>query len=528
MHRQNENESDFTNLLLIMIRLNTLAKRTAMFLFAIACTVTASAQFLRTSYTQDVPYKMQMNPAMVPTRGYVSPILGPLSATVQSNAFGSDQIMDMLDSKDNYFQSSDFLNNLESNNNLNMNFGIDPIAFGWFKGKGFWSFNAGIRMEAGLTIPKSVFTMMNEMNGGGFEDNDFWKTARKWDLAGEKVNIMMYGEVGVGYARKITDKLTVGVKGKFLLGMANLQFEMNTMKVETPAVDIDKINTIVANSNNLDWSNFKSYEDVKKAEEIVEMRKGIGGSATVALNGTMKSSMGGLKWKKNDNGNINNMEMKGFGISGYGLAVDLGATYQVLDNLLVTAAVTDLGFISWGKSNAQKIEINANQTYNLNYGNGTTDVTTLTLANYDQSKEHDLYDFAKKVSSNEIVNFDMLEMKETEGESYTTSLYSTIAIGAQYALLDNKLLVGALYTGHIAKPKTINELTLTGSYNLSSLLNLSLSYSMIQSLGKSFGLGVKVGPLYAGTDYMFLGGNTKCANALVGLSIPLGKGKKWL
>lgn len=511
-----------------MIKLNTLAKRSALSLFAIVCTLSTSAQFLRTSYTQDVPYKMQMNPAMVPTHGYVSPILGPVSVTLQSNAFGSDQVKDMIEAKNNYFQSSDFLNNLESKNNLNMNFGIDPIAFGWYNGKGFWSFNAGIRMEAGLTMPKSVFTMMNEMNGGGFDDNKFWKAAHNWDLAGEKVNIMMYSEVGLGYARKITDKLTVGVKGKFLMGIANMQFEMNTMNVETPAVDIDNINTIVASAENLNWSNYTSYEDVKKANEILEMRKGITGTAKIALNGTMKSSMGGLKWKKDDKGIINNMEMKGFGISGYGLAVDLGATYQVQDNLLVTAAVTDLGFISWNKNNAQKIEVNASQSYDLSYGNGTTDVATLTLANYDKNKEHDLYDFAKKVSSNEIINFDMLQMEETEGEAYTTSLYSTIALGAQYSLLSNKLLVGALYTGHIAKPKTINELTLTGSYNLSSLLNLSLSYSMIQSLGKSFGIGVKVGPVYAGTDYMFLGNNTKCANALVGLSIPLSKGKKWM
>jgi hypothetical protein len=31
--------------------------------------------------------------------------------------------------------------------------------------------------------------------------------------------------------------------------------------------------------------------------------------------------------------------------------------------------------------------------------------------------------------------------------------------------------------------------------------------------------------VYLGTDYMFFGNDTKCANALIGLSLPLGKQK---
>jgi hypothetical protein len=141
--------------------------------------------------------------------------------------------------------------------------------------------------------------------------------------------------------------------------------------------------------------------------------------------------------------------------------------------------------------------------------------------------DEDLFKFAKKVSSSEVVNFDMLRMEEHEGEAYTTSLYTNISLGAQYMMLNDKLVVGALYTGHMSKPKAVNEFTLSGAYNLSHLLNVAVSYSMIQSAGKSFGLGVKFGPLYVGTDYMFFGKNTKCANVLAGLSIPLGKGKSW-
>jgi hypothetical protein len=202
--------------------------------------------------------------------------------------------------------------------------------------------------------------------------------------------------------------------------------------------------------------------------------------------------------------------MNGFKVAGYGLGLDLGATYEVMENLKVTAALTDLGFIKWNKDHVQEVTIGVDDSFNLNMGDDT-----------------DLFKFAEKVTSNEVVSYDMLKMQEKDGESYTTSLYTTVSVGGQYTLLDDKLVVGALYTGRFAKPKAISEITLSGAYNLSAWANVALSYSMIQSAGKSFGLGLKLGPLYLGTDYMFFGSNTKCMNLLAGLSIPLGKGKKF-
>ena len=41
------------------------------------------------------------------------------------------------------------------------------------------------------------------------------------------------------------------------------------------------------------------------------------------------------------------------GPAGYGFALDLGATYQVLPDLQVSLAVNDLGFICWSKSDTR-------------------------------------------------------------------------------------------------------------------------------------------------------------------------------
>jgi len=512
-----------------MMRFTTTAKRAGLFLFASAMAMTASAQFLRTSYLQDVPYSLQMNPAQVPSHGYFSPILGPLSVTLQSNSLGTGDIEDMLDKNGDYYKSSDFLDKLKDENKLNMNVAWDQISFGWFNDHNFWSFNTGTRIEMGAVVPKSIFTFMNEMNGASL-DNETWKKGLNADLAGEKIAMQVYQEVGIGYARKVTDKLTVGGKVKLLLGVANMDFEIKQMSVNTPTgIDIEKVQNIQESfkNANLDWSKYKNGDyknDPSGLLQAVRNEIGAHGKASVAVEATGKASMGGLEWKynKDKNGNntyINGADFKGFKISGYGLGIDLGATYEVMDNLEVTAAITDLGFISWSKSESKQVDAKLTRTYDLDQDENTY--------NTDGSvKAYGLYDFAKAVSNNEVVNYDMLEMNESEGESYTTSLYTTLALGGQYTV-GEKLVVGALYTGRFAKPKTISELTLSAAYNLSAWANIALSYSMIQSSGKSFGLGLKLGPLYVGTDYFFYGKNSQCANVLAGLSIPLGKGKSF-
>ena len=88
------------------------AKRTGLFLFAAGLASTANAQILRTSYTQDVPYALQMNPARMPSHGYLSPLIGPLSVSASSNAFGTGAVQDMMDANGDYYKSDKFLDNL--------------------------------------------------------------------------------------------------------------------------------------------------------------------------------------------------------------------------------------------------------------------------------------------------------------------------------------------------------------------------------------------------------------------------------
>ena len=113
----------------------------------------------------------------------------------------------------------------------------------------------------------------------------------------------------------------------------------------------------------------------------------------------------------------------------------------------------------------------------------------------------------------------------TAGTGYNwISEKAQLNLGFTYGdrFFNNKLAVGVLSTTRFVQPDALTELTFSANYRPKSWFNVALSYSAIQSAGKSFGLGLKLGPLFLGTDYMFLGKNSNTVNGFVGVSIPLG------
>ena len=132
-------------------------------------------------------------------------------------------------------------------------------------------------------------------------------------------------------------------------------------------------------------------------------------------------------------------------------------------------------------------------------------------------------DYLNRVSSGDVLDYDMLQLRTEEAsKSRKSRLASTLVVGAEYGFFNNKLAVGALSTTRFVQPDALTELTFSANYRPKSWFNVALSYSVIQSAGKSFGLGLKLGPVFLGTDYMFLGKNSNSVNGFVGVSIPLG------
>lgn len=440
--------------------LKKVPKRSLLFLFLIVATSNSFAQYLRTSYFMDnANNRLQLNPAFQPTRGYVNlPVIGSLQASASSNTLGINDVVDILNSEEDFWDNDKFFSQLKTDNKVNVNISTDILSFGFYKGKGFWSANIGIRSDINASIPKTMMEYLRDVNN---ESSGFIKD---YTIYNEKMNATAYTEIGVGYSREIIKKLTLGAKVKMLLGIANVNMDMQELSI-------------------------------KENRTFAE----------VTSRGTLNTSMKGVavKTETGDDGKeyVKKVDFDKAGVAGYGMGVDFGATYQLMDNLSLSASLIDLGFISWSKSS-----------------------TTTATANQKRTIEYKGYATA---SDGDLLDMDYMGYAVDAPKSKTTSLASTLVLGGEYSFFKNKLGVGVLSTTRFCEPETISELTFSANYRPKSWFNVALSYSTMQNDRKTVGLGLKIGPVFVGTDYLFLGNGseTRNANAYLGITLPLGRSK---
>ena len=430
-----------------------------------------SAQFLRTGYFMDGSNRMQLNPANLPSRGYLDvPALGTLNVGAYTNSLGLNDLINTFDSDGDFWDNPDFYNKLKVANNLGVSLSTDIISFGFYRGKNFWSANVGVRLDVEAGIPKNMFDYLRESPDGSGNLSDW--NGKDYRISDLNLGLNAFTEVGVGYARIVNDRLTVGGKFNVLLGVGNLNMNINNVQITTTEL-------------------YDAYDNPNYDAE-----------ATVDVDASLEANMKGLELTTDQDGVIDGVEMNGFGIGGYGVGIDLGATYRLLDNLTVSAAVTDLGFISWSKGSSTVVE--GDQT-----------------SRYDASNIDEFFD---RVDGGEVIDFDMFGLqKGNVQKKRSTRLPTTLTVGAEYGFWKNRFSVGALSTTRWGMYRTLSELTLSANFRPARAIGLSTSYSMLQSAGKTFGAAVKLGPLTIGTDYLFLGKNTRSVNVFMGISMGLGK-----
>lgn len=409
------------------------------------------AQYLRTSYfIEGSSARLQLNPALQPTRGFVNvPVLNCFVGA-SSNVLGITDIIKMLDSGQDVFPNDDLYNRLKDYTRFNVRANTDILSFGWYKGKGFWTASVRLRTDVSSSIPKTMFEYLRNISSLGVNSRSTGIASRaatfQRNISDMEFDITSFTELGVGYSRPINDKLTVGGRFNLLLGLSHTDVEVDnfSLNVEIP-------------------------DDISQAYSYATSKSHV------------KTSMkgGGLTFSDVNDGSGNtlrqvdgyNFDMGGFGIAGTGVGIDLGATYKVMDNLTVSASLLDLGFIRWrsGVTTVASSDENAKVEINEN--------------NYLNYLSRDFMDLKR---------FNMFEDKNAVA-AYTTKLSSTFLAAGEYTLMDDKLSLGAMYSVYFVHPKTLNELTFSATIHPKSWCDAALSYSPIQAGGKSFGMALKLG-----------------------------------
>lgn len=376
--------------------------------FVCLCTV-SSAQSLRSGYfLEGYTYRHLMNPAFSPERNYIAvPGIGNINVGAQSNVglntfiypYGNDKLTTFMNSS---ISNDDFLGKLKDNNRINVNLNMTLLSAGFRAWGGFNTIDVNMRSTTSLNLPRGLFEFMKlGMNSSNsvYEMDDLGISSNN------------YAEIALGHSRQINDKLNVGGKLKFLLGLGNVNIKMTDMKVQMAE---DKW---MVQANGEMNTSVKGLTIPTKEESGKEIKN--------------PSERDLVDW--------DNIDLDSPGLSGFGMAVDLGATYKLREDLTLSAAILDLGFISWSNTIKAKTS-NTPWEFNgfQNIAMGSDD------ADGDKPLEDQLEDLG-----NDIENYASFHRTET-GSSSTRALGATLNIGADYVFpLYDKLHFGFLSSTRI-------------------------------------------------------------------------------
>ncbi len=443
----------------------------------------ASAQEFRTSYfMQTSNFRHQMNPALLDSSYFSIPFMGNINVGTTGNV-GLENFIYKLEGNTRYDQTtfmnptvdaSEFLGNLHDKNTANvyLNYNIFSIGFKGFKGVNLIELN--LRSNTNVNLPFELFEFMKTT---GAKD--------KYSLKDIGVRSQNYAEIALGHSHKIGERLTVGGKLKFLLGMAYADFSADKLDITM---------------NGDEW---RIKGDAKLKAAILESELTHEAADKNAPDGRPR---------------VDGLDDVGFGMPGFGMALDLGATYKLNDDLTLSAAVTDLGFINWSKVKqaSSRGDYSFKGFENIYAGSGGAD----------SEKLGDQF---------EAMGDDLEEMFSVydDGEgSVSQSLAATVNVGAEYTLpVYRNLRFGFLYTGRIHGLYSHHQAMLSAIVRPVKAIEATVNTAVTSTgwtLGAALSLKAKHFNFYVGSD-RFFGKVSKefiplsnlNANINLGMTIPL-------
>ena len=413
-------------------------------IYAIAAVMLASGSFiaanaqqsnLRTAYFLDgYTYRYKLNPSLAPERGFFAiPVLGNVGVGAESNLGVSNFYMPNQNGKlafflDNSVSDDQFLGGLNERNILNTNVNLNLFALGFRTGKSYHTLDVSLNVNARSNLPKSLFSFAKVGTAGG---NTSWLVN---DLGVRSDN---YAEIAYGYSRPIGENLRVGGRFKFLLGVLRsdvmidqIELTMNRERWAAKAdghADISGAVSVgtVSGSNLIDYDSFQIPEDFNDL-----------------------------------------MSKKSFGV-----ALDLGASYDFLEYFTASLSLLDVGFISWNNTTTA-VAPGKSWTFD-GFGTIKTDGTT---------------DFGEQISQFGDDMLDMIQLEKTgDNQKMSKGLSATLHAGIEARMpFYQRLAFGLLATHRFDGPFSWTEARLSANLAPINCISLAASYA-ISNFGNSLG-----------------------------------------
>lgn len=348
----------------------------------LAAGTVAEAQNTNSGYFLDgYTYRYQLNPAFGGTRNFVSfPGLGNINSGINGN-LGVSDVLYKRDGRTVLFtnpmvSTDEVLGNFPDKAKFNVNAKINVISFGFKAFGGYNAFSLNARVNSHIGLPKSLITLAKE----GVNNSTY-------DLKDLRANASGFAEIALTHSRDIKQVpgLRAGITLKGLIGVAHLDARFNSAK-------------LTLNDNN--WH----------AETDAE------------LYASMPKFQFETKLNKENQKYVSGANLDGdgsFGPNGFGMAVDLGASYRWRD-FTFSAAVLDLGWISYKDTH-----------YATTHGVRAVNTDAFTF-NVDGDAPNSFSDELDRL----VDNLEELYQLSDEGNigKHNGSLGATLNVGAEYSL----------------------------------------------------------------------------------------------
>jgi hypothetical protein len=347
-------------------------------------------EFNSAYFTKGYSLRHQMNPAFDnDSTSYLAlPAIGSTNVKTMGN-FGCEDIFfdnpdypSTSDKKKTTFMNPYITNPLAGFKDMNrfsayVNMNIFSYGFKGFKGYNTIEMNVRANMDG--KIPYELFDFA--ANTGN----------KSYDIGDISLRAQSYAEIALGHSHQINKNLRIGAKLKALIGITNAAVDLKNMRADLSGADQWTVSGTADAHVSMKGFSFKS--------ETKEYKNQYAGHDTYQ--------------------HVSDVDVDKPGVGGFGMAVDLGAVYKINDDFTVSAALLDLGFISW-----------SNDVYATN---GSTSFTFSGFHDTGVNTNDNTVDNQADDYSDQLSDFANLKDKGDQG-SRTTNLDAKLNLGVEYTL----------------------------------------------------------------------------------------------
>lgn len=416
----------------------------------------AAGQNNQVLYFMNLPQNHLVNPAFRPeSRIYVGlPVISGIDLNIGNTIVSFSDIFregvktskSTIPFMNEGYDVDRMMKRIKKNNYLDTRLSLQMLGVGFTLKDNLYIFlDISDRFTSNFNIPGDLFELAFRGNG------KFNGTTV--DLTNFRGNISYYRETGVGFSKSVGDKLRFGVKGKLLFGIASASVENNLLSI------------------NVTDENSHTFE--------TDMALNISAPVTVLPKSPTDDHIDQIEF---DDDRFNNGgDFAGFMTStkNLGFGVDIGAEFRITDQIVASAALTDLGFIKWKSDLARITTENQIDFSGMNMQdvyNGSSSFSDVSQAMVDSVKSSLLVDRSPK--------------------PFTTVLPYGFTIGGRYDI-NRMFSAGLLSYTRFSGKRTSEALTVSGNLNLNNFLSATLAYTATNRNYDHLGVGFAIRGLFA-------------------------------